>query len=761
MAMYDFGPKPSWIENPPEGFMVTTAKASPDRFDFGLRRAAMDAGRQFLKDRGLQSANVRNLRSAGKQWFDNETGTAYVLTDTSNARVSDAVKLPTKEATTKAAPTRPSAPIRERRASEDPLTDAISADGDDAIDMAGLEPRRRTRQAPAPTFESEQIQSPAPTLQSEQVAPPTLRSEQVAPSMEERKRRMIDAGVGGLLRETATGKSDDQLLEQLMMDQLEIGEKARDVPRDTSSPQDKVVSTDRAMRGAPTQGIISPRLRSNIADISRRQQEEADRRVRIDNFEEQGPQARGTDVLNIRTDRDAFGYGMPASVANSISQQQGAVSGPLAQRENERLVEEAESKIRAETFEPSGPTMEQMEQGGLILEGERRREANPLQIRGAIQRGRKSSIDPQIQQPSMDKVEEGEIAPVGEGVEVSLLERLGNTGIGRAIRDNPELAASGVQLLGGLISNAAQNRAQRRADRTTDQRVARANLISAITGGRARPTVERAQADTGGFMSLDTLGKALQGGGAAVKGELSRRVEEAERERKAGLDERAAGLDERAAELAENRLELTKTANKNTEDYRNKITQIKEDELELRRDIFDAENNKQPVGKQLSDTKILELSSRIQAVAKTDELTDFLKDANFTFLEKGRYSLDNVPQLLFDGDAAEAEARRQSLIQAIASSYGGTLSNQDIERIDKQLFTQKDEMKTSLDIAKVFRSTLVGSLERDLRLLEEGGFNVGYIQNNLYETDQGQSESDADRLGSMLSDNPLDRISRQ
>ena len=70
-------------------------------------------------------------------------------------------------------------------------------------------------------------------------------------------------------------------------------------------------------------------------------------------------------------------------------------------------------------------------------------------------------------------------------------------------------------------------------------------------------------------------------------------------------------------------------------------------------------------------------------------------------------------------------------------------------------------MKTSLDIAKVFRNTLVGSLERDLRLLEEGGFNVGYIQNNLYETDQGQSESDADRLGSMLSDNPLDRISRQ
>lgn len=475
-------------------------------------------------------------------------------------------------------------------------------------------------------------------------------------------------------------------------------------------------------------------------------------------YAEQGPPIIGG---NVPAQTESASFAIPASVVNSIYQQQGAVSGPLAQRENERLVEKAESKIRAEGFESSGPTMEQMEQGGLILEGERRREANPLQISGATQRGRKSSIDPQIQQPSMDRVEEGEIAPVGEGVEVGLLERLGNTGIGRVLRDNPELAASGAQLLGGLISNAAQNRAQRRADRTTDQRVARANLISAITGGRARPTVERAQADTGGFMSLDTLGKALQGGGAAYKGELARRVEEAERERKAGLEQGAADLDKRAAELAEKRFELTKTTNKNTEDYRNRMAQINEDELALRRDIFEAENNEQPVGEQLSPAQILEFSSRIQAVAKTDELTDFLKDADFTFLEKGRYSLDNVPQLLFGGDAAEAEARRQSLIQAIASSYGGTLSNQDIERIDKQLFTQKDEMKTSLDIAKVFRSTLVESLERDLRLLEEGKFNVSYIRDDLYETDQGQSESDADRLGSMLSDNPLDRISRQ
>ena len=158
-------------------------------------------------------------------------------------------------------------------------------------------------------------------------------------------------------------------------------------------------------------------------------------------YAEQGPPIIGG---NVPAQTESASFAIPASVVNSIYQQQGAVSGPLAQRENERLVEKAESKIRAEGFESSGPTMEQMEQGGLILEGERRREANPLQISGATQRGRKSSIDPQIQQPSMDRVEEGEIAPVGEGVEVGLLERLGNTGIGRVLRDNPELAASGA-----------------------------------------------------------------------------------------------------------------------------------------------------------------------------------------------------------------------------------------------------------------------------------------------------------------------------
>lgn len=591
-------------------------------------------------------------------------------------------------------------------------------------------------QAPAPTFESEQIQSPAPTLQSEQVAPPTLRSEQVAPSMEERKRRLIDAGVGGLLRETATGMSDDQLLERMMMDQLEIGEKARDVPRDTSSPQDQVVSADSAMRGAPTQGIISPRLRSNIADISRRQQEEADRRVRIDNFEEQGPQAEGTDVLNVRTDRDRSRFGMPASVVNDMDRKP-LLNPSLSRRtpaiQAERLQREADRKVAADNYESQGPTMEQMEQGGLILEGERRREANPLQISGAIQRGIKSSIDPQIQQPSMDRVEEGEIAPVGEGVEVGLLERLGNTGIVRALRENPELAASGAQLLGGLISNAAQNRAQRRADRTTNQRVARANLISAITGGRARPTVERAQADTGGFLSLDTLGKAIQGGGAAYKSELARQVEEGERERKAKLEERGMKASELGVKSLDDYRKATLAFNEKKFDKETQLAaeQNVVDYLKAAKDLNASER--------LPIKEIGELSSELASLKRLDNLEDFIVDADFSFLEMGPLRLEEPSQFIFGSDARVAESAIQGLIAEVAKTIPGVLTEGDQKRLETRLLSLNDTESTALDVAQAFREELLVKFEERLGALKESGrYDTTYFDDRLMEYRQGR-----------------------
>jgi hypothetical protein len=423
-------------------------------------------------------------------------------------------------------------------------------------------------------------------------------------------------------------------------------------------------------------------------------------------YAEQGPPIVGG---NVPTQRESASFGIPASVANSISQQRGIVSGPLAQRENERLVEEAESKIRAEGFESSGPTMEQMEQGGLILEGERRREANPLQILGAIQRGRKSSIDPQIQQPSMDRVEEGEIAPVGEGVEVGLLERLGNTGIGRAIRDNPELAASGAQLLGGLLSNVAQNRAQRRADRTNRERTGRANLISALTGGRVRPDGERAQADTGGFMSLDTLGKALQGGGAAYKGELARQVEEAERERKAGLDERAAELAEAQAE--------------SLDAYRKGTLGQREREFEAQQELLDKQLEQELAkasGKDIPPPKLQEkYKAAGQVIDQVDNLVNLMEDAGAFAKGFGLSTIrflgfDSAPQFTESGkDTAEIKAAANALVQTLGQDMSGVLSDQDIRFIKEQSIDPEDNMEVALRKAALIRNRLIQSMTQN------------------------------------------------
>ena len=85
---------------------------------------------------------------------------------------------------------------------------------------------------------------------------------------------------------------------------------------------------------------------------------------------------------------------------------------------------------------------------------------------------------------------------------------------------NPELLAQIAQLGGGLISGMAQDKAQKRADATTQDRMARANLIGALTG--RTPGVAEERADTGGFFSLDTLGKAIKGGGALAQDEIQR-----------------------------------------------------------------------------------------------------------------------------------------------------------------------------------------------------------------------------------------------
>jgi hypothetical protein len=442
-------------------------------------------------------------------------------------------------------------------------------------------------------------------------------------------------------------------------------------------------------------------------------------------YAEQGPPIIGG---NVPTQRESASFGIPASVVNDMNRKpllDPSLSRRTPAMQTERLQREADREVAADNYESQGPTMEQMEQGGLILEGERRREANPLQISGAIQRGIKSSIDPQIQQPSMDRVEEGEIAPVGEGVEVGLLERLGNTGIVRALRENPELAASGAQLLGGLISNAAQNRAQRRADRTTDQRVARANLISAITGGRARPTVERAQADTGGFLSLDTLGKAFQGGGAAYKSELARQVEEGERERKAKLEERGMKASELGAKSLDTYRKAMVDLNKKQLD-----ADTKEAAAKLAFDYL-KEVRESEKGRDLSEKKITEFSSTLATLEKLDNLEDFIMSSDLSFLEMGPLSLEEPSQFIFGSDSKVAKAKIQGLIGEVAQTIPGVLTEQDQKRLESRLVSLNSTKATATDIAESFREELTIRLQEDLSGFAASKFNVDYFQNKL------------------------------
>ena len=123
-----------------------------------------------------------------------------------------------------------------------------------------------------------------------------------------------------------------------------------------------------------------------------------------------------------------------------------------------------------------------------------------------------------------------------------LLSRLGGM-----IKNNPEVAAQIAQAAGGLMSNIASGRAEREAGRETEGRVARANLISALTGGRARPQVTAAQADEGGLLSR--LGQITTAGGRIASGEMERRRAE-------DVEERGIGLKERQVDTMERRLDI-------------------------------------------------------------------------------------------------------------------------------------------------------------------------------------------------------------
>ena len=139
-------------------------------------------------------------------------------------------------------------------------------------------------------------------------------------------------------------------------------------------------------------------------------------------------------------------------------------------------------------------------------------------------------------------VEQPDMPTTPEAQRPGLLGRLGGM-----IKDNPEVAAQIAQAAGGLMSNIASGRAEREAGRETEGRVARANLISALTGGKTRPQVTAAQADEGGLLSR--LGQITTAGGKIATGEMERRRAE-------DVEERGIGLKERQVDTMDRRLDI-------------------------------------------------------------------------------------------------------------------------------------------------------------------------------------------------------------
>jgi hypothetical protein len=83
--------------------------------------------------------------------------------------------------------------------------------------------------------------------------------------------------------------------------------------------------------------------------------------------------------------------------------------------------------------------------------------------------------------------------------------------LGKAVRDNPEMALAGTRSIGSLLAAIGQGRGQRKEDERVRQATGRSNLISALTSGRVTPGVSKEQPDIG------LLGRIGQG--LAVAGE--------------------------------------------------------------------------------------------------------------------------------------------------------------------------------------------------------------------------------------------------
>jgi hypothetical protein len=327
-------------------------------------------------------------------------------------------------------------------------------------------------------------------------------------------------------------------------------------------------------------------------------------------------------------------------------------------------------------------------------------------------------------------------------------------------------------LAGNLLSGSAQNRAQRKADAETQRRLGRANMIGAFTG--KTPGVQSATADTGGFFSLDTLGKALTGGGKIATGEMQRRVEEAERKRVADLeasreareearfDQEGKEFDETLAfqhrKLAQDNilerlgLDLEERNLLQRKEYQNEILRLQKDRLGLDATNMYYEavaranqaNNTKTDEKPLTPSEIAKLSGKISTLDQVsrarENILDAAEDGRLSFLELGPLSLENAPQYIFGSDQAKAKSQIEELVNIVAQTLPGNPSDKENMRVERMLMKMTDRPITIDAIADLFLESHMLFLNNELEGLKKSGYKTGWAYDLLGNYDQRYGE---------------------
>ena len=202
------GSKPDWIDNPPEGFIVSSGGGA-----MGQERARMDASRQMLERSGEKSATIKGMQRS-EQWIDPNSGKYYSLYNTKNVKV---IPAKSKDSSTKGgledqvkqAMERPSEPLSEGKEEVVDLEELKNelASGEEDVDVEALAAIEDLKPADLKKIvreiATEEIEAP-PTIASETVAPPpTMASETIAPepTMESETVRGVDpkSGIGARL----------------------------------------------------------------------------------------------------------------------------------------------------------------------------------------------------------------------------------------------------------------------------------------------------------------------------------------------------------------------------------------------------------------------------------------------------------------------------------------------------------------------------------------------------------------------------------